>query len=219
MHFYAGWTNGLKISLPLHVCNTYNQETMTKVINIRGTYGSGKTTLARFLMDSYVNQQAQYINGRKRPLYYTLDHPNGGNPLAVLGSYETVCGGCDTITEIALIYDTVDFLQSNGYDVFYESLLLTADVNRTAQWYTNGWDLHIIYLNVPTQVCIDSVNARRRAKDPNATDVDTKNLLLKIQGCKSSRKSLEARGVPCYLLDRVAAFQKTLDLLGVQNLL
>jgi len=192
---------------------------MTKVINIRGTYGSGKTTLARFLMDSYVNKQTHFIDGRKRPLYYTFDHPGGGNPLAVIGSYETICGGCDTITEIALIYDTVDFLQANGFDVFYESLLLTADVNRTAGWHVKGWDLHIIYLDVPTQVCIDSVNARRRAKDPSATDVNTKNLLLKIQGCASSRKSLIARGVPCYLLDRAAAFQKCLELLEVESLL
>jgi hypothetical protein len=191
---------------------------MTKVINIRGTYGSGKTTLARFVMDNYPNQQPQYIAGRKRPLYYTHDHPTGGNPLAVIGSYETVCGGCDTITEVALIFDTVDYLQANGYDVLYESLLMTADVGRTAGW-AEKWNLHIIYLDVPTQVCIDSVNSRRRAKDPTAKDVDTKNLLAKIQGCRSSSKSLTARGVACEWLDRAAAFHRVLELLETENLL
>lgn len=187
------------------------------IINIRGTYGSGKTTLARFVMDSYLNMQPHYMEGRKRPLYYTFDHPEGGAPLAVVGSYETVCGGCDTIQDVSVIFDTVTFLSSEGFDVFYESLLLTADCQRTIDHYNAGWDLHVIYLDVPTQVCLDSVNMRRRAKNPNATDVDPKNLLNKMQGCKSSQRTLERNGVPCYLLDRAAAFSKVLELLKVKG--
>lgn len=98
----------------------------------------------------------------------------------------------------------------------YESLLLTADVNRTAGWAAK-WDLEIIYLDVPTRVCIDSVNMRRRAKDPTATDVNPKNLLSKIAGCVSSRRSLMERGVTCHLLDRASAFHKCLELLNITS--
>jgi len=189
------------------------------IINLRGTYGSGKTTIARFVMDSYLNHQKHFQEGRKRPLYNTFDHPNGGNPLAVVGSYETICGGCDTISDTSMIFDTITFLSEAGYDVLYESLLLTADCGRTIKHFQAGWNLHVIYLDVPTMVCFDSVNQRRRAKDPHAVDVDPKNLLGKVQSCKSSKKNLDRNGVPTYLLDRAAAFTKCLELLNVDSIL
>ncbi len=191
---------------------------MNTIVTLRGTYGSGKTTIARFVMDQYLNQQAHFMDGRKRPLYYTFDHPEGGTPLAVVGSYETVCGGCDTITDTQMVFDTIDFLKDD-YDVMYESLLLTADCGRTVKFFQSGWNLHVIYLDVATQVCLDSVNMRRRAKDPQALDVNPKNLLGKVAACASSRKNLERNGVPTYYLDRPAAFLKALELFNITSLL
>lgn len=188
------------------------------IINIRGTYGSGKTTLARFVMDNYLDGHAHYVPGRKRPLYYTFTHPNGGTPLAVIGSYETVCGGCDTIGEIKDIFETIDFLRED-HDVLYESLLLTADCARTIKYYQSGWNLQVIYLDVPTQVCLDSVNQRRRAKDPQAADVDPKNLLAKVDSCRSSQKNLDRNGVPTHLLNRAEAFIKCAELLNLPSIL
>lgn len=188
------------------------------IVNLRGTYGSGKTTIARFVMDNYLNPTKHFMEGRKRPLYYTFDHPDGGTPLAVIGSYETVCGGCDTITDTQMVFDTIDFLKDD-HDVLYESLLLTADCGRTIKYAQSGWDLHVIYLDVPTMVCLQSVNQRRRAKDPQATDVDPKNLLQKVSSCKSSKRNLDRNGVPTYLLDRASAFHKCLELLKVSSIL
>lgn len=193
---------------------------MNTIINIRGTYGAGKTTLVRFVMDAYINKQAHYMPGRKQPIYYTLDHPNGGNQLAVVGSYETVCGGCDTIPETKLIFETVEYLSNEGYDVLYESVIITGNVGYTVDNCTkNAWNLQVIYLDTPVQVCIDSVNQRRQAKYPGKVDIDPKNLLSKYASCKSSQRTLNTHGVPTYLLSRADAFIKTMELLGVESVL
>jgi hypothetical protein len=190
------------------------------IINIRGTYGSGKTTLARNLMAHYDAVEPVFIDGRKRPLYYTMEHPAGGPPLAVLGSYETVCGGCDTITDVNQVFSTVDFLHEQGFDVFYESLLLTADVGRTRDAFLRGWPLQIIALDVPMDVCVASVNQRRWARNPELPPVPTKNLESKYKGVLSSIRSLRANpGVPCHHLGREAALAKALELFNVPTLL
>lgn len=190
------------------------------VITIRGTYGSGKTTLARSIMATYTNEQKFYMPKRTRPLYHTFDHPSGGRPLAVLGSYETVCGGCDTIGDNDTIFQTINYLLAEDYDVLYESIMLAGNIGHTVRHFKeSNWDLHVIYLDVPVSVCLDSVNQRRRAKDPDASDVNPKNLLGKAASCKSSRLTLQTHNVPTYLLDRSAAFVKCLELLQVETLL
>lgn len=188
------------------------------VINLRGTYGSGKTTLARTIMGMYHNVQSHTIEGRKRPLYYTMDHPNSGNPLALIGSYETTCGGCDTINDTKLIFDTVDFLQAHGFDVLYESLLLTADVGRTYDYFTRGWPLNIVLLDLDEDTCIAGVMERRKAVG-NYKPLNPKNLRQKITGCKSSCKTLEGRGVPVFRLNRQQALDKVCDMLNLPNIL
>ena len=189
------------------------------IITLRGTYGSGKTTLARFIMDTHVNEEKHYQKGRTRPLYHTFDHPNGGNPLAVVGSYETVCGGCDTIGDNATIFETVDYLQSEGYNVLYESIMLTGNIGHTVRWFQTGWNLQVVYLDVPVPMALASVNQRRREKDPDAVDVNPKNLLGKAASCRSSYVTLQTHHVPVHLLDRAAAYTKCLELLEVDSVL
>lgn len=186
-----------------------------RVINIRGTYGSGKTFLARRVMETYGEGTPHFIDGRKRPLFYTFPHPDGGKPLAVIGSYETVCGGCDTIGDADTIFNSVNSLQLNGYDVFYESLMLTADVGRTSGGFlVEGWDLHIIHLETSVEDCIAGVYARR-ADRGDTRELDPKNLLSKVSSAASSAKTLAGYGVPVYRLDRDAAFYQVLKLLDI----
>lgn len=185
------------------------------VLNFRGTYGAGKTHLARRIMDLYHNQTPHFIEGRKKPLFYTFDHPMGGNQLAVVGSYETVCGGCDTIPNADQIFNTIGSLQLNGYDVMYESLMLTADVGRTSgAFLVDGWNLHVIHLQTTTEECIAGVMSRR-ADRGDVRPLDPKNLLIKVSSAASSVKTLESYGVPVYRLTREQAFYQATKLLNI----
>lgn len=191
---------------------------MEHIINIRGTYGSGKTVLARRIMEAYTDRTPHFVEGRKKPLYYTFKHPLGGVPLAVVGSYETVCGGCDTITDSQLVFDLVDSLFNQGFNVLYESLLLTADVGRTQFHFEQmGWPLTIIMLDLPEQLCIDSVNQRRRARG-QMEPVNPRNLLAKCGSVRSSCKTLAKAGVPVVATDRDGAFAAIAEILELPDL-
>lgn len=161
------------------------------IINIRGTSGSGKSHLVREVMEQCTDRVPEFVEGRKRPLYYTMRQPNG-RTLAVVGHYETACGGCDTITKLDDIYSTVRMCADAGYDVLFEGLLISAEVNRAAA-LSEGQDMLVIGLTqVPLEVCVDSVNARRRAKDPDKPPVNPKNTEAKWKQTRRACDRLEA---------------------------
>lgn len=169
------------------------------IVNIRGTSGSGKSTLVRQIMDLYEPRQPQFIEGRKRPTHYVLGRKDGGRDggrdLAVLGHYETTCGGCDTIPEMEQIFQLARFCHRAGYDVIFEGLLISADFNRTFALHQDGFPLLVAHLDLDLQLCLDSVNARRRAKDPTKPNVKVKNTHSKHVGSRRSVDRLRIAGV------------------------
>lgn len=175
------------------------------IINIRGTSGSGKSHLVRSVMSNCLNRVAVFVEGRKRPLYYTMQQPNG-KTLAVIGHYETPCGGCDTIPSMDRIYDTVKYCDDKGWDVLYEGLLISAEVNRAVE-LGKLVNLVVIELKLPLQECIDSVNARRWAKNPDKPGVNPKNTEAKWKQTSRSIERIGDAGVECHTLNRTDAFK------------
>lgn len=177
------------------------------IINIRGTSGSGKSTLVRNVMALYNQKLNVKQSGRKQPIGYILSNKDsysmaGKAPLALVGHYETDCGGCDTIANMDEIYENVRQAHKAGMDVLYEGLLISADANRVIALHTDGFPVRVVALNTPLDVCLDSVNHRRRnnamAKGREYKgDVNPKNTTSKFAGVKSSMKRIEAAGIPC----------------------
>lgn len=169
------------------------------IINIRGTSGSGKTHLARQIMDQYATRVAYRREGRKQPIGYVYGRGDQGRPLAVVGHYETTCGGCDTIPKMEEIFELVRQSAEQGFDVLFEGLLISADVNRHVELHewceANGHELMVLALTTPIDQCLDSVNARRRAKNPDKPPVKEKNTISKFNGVKKSLERLREAGV------------------------
>ena len=139
---------------------------MPKLINIRGTSGAGKTTLARAIMDAYGARTSYRIEGRKQPIGYLFKHPNGGRDLAVIGHYESDCGGCDTISlGFETIFGLVRQNYEAGHDVLFEGLLISGDVRHYKALFEDvGEDLNTVYLHVDYDTCVASINKRRQDK-------------------------------------------------------
>ena len=178
------------------------------IINIRGTSGSGKSTLIRKVLENYGAKTAYKEEGRKQPIGYVYKHKNPELPsLAVIGHYETPCGGCDTIPNMEKIFSLVREAHKAGHDVIYEGLLISADIKRTAELLAEGLPLIIVALSTPIELCLESINLRRRAKDPNKPDVPAKNTISKHKGVQNSVKKLQALGARVAWCDRNVALQ------------
>jgi hypothetical protein len=189
------------------------------IINIRGTSGSGKSTLARMVMALYESRVRVRAPDRRQPIGYVYIRPEGARPsLAVVGHYETPCGGADTVPSLDKVFSLVRESAALGYDVLFEGLLVSAEFNRTAALLDLAplHQLHVVHLDLPLQMCLDSVNARRQAKSPGKGGVNPKNTMSKHQGARSSSRRLAAAGVPVHSFDnREAAYDKVRELLAV----
>lgn len=174
------------------------------IINLRGTSGSGKSTLVRKIMELYGAPVRVKVEGRRQPLMYICpmdSHPS----LAVIGHYETPCGGCDTIPSLDRVYELVEQAHQRGYDVLYEGLLVSAEVNRCIALAQRA-PLVVVALDVPLELCLESVNARRRARDPEKPDVNPKNTISKHRAVQTAARRLREAGVDTHVCtDRESA--------------
>lgn len=183
------------------------------VLNVRGTSGSGKSTLIRGLLDRYPEREPFYIEGRKRPLYYVLSGAKDLPDIAVVGHYETACGGCDTITHLDTILETVRKL-AQTYPVVFEGLLVSAEFKRTlALKDEHGLDLSVFHIEIPLEQCVESVNARRREKNPDAPDVNPKGTENKWKVTRRTCERLREARVRVFEGNRAACAQAVLEVL------
>lgn len=190
------------------------------IYNIRGTSGSGKTHLARSIMALFPKQTPVYqksgaihpltgevMKDRKQPMGYVLEHPNREKPLYVLGHYNTACGGADTLKGHDYMYYTVQEAHSRGYDVLFESLLLSVEANRALELgKLFGDTVQFIQLTTPVEECIASINQRRLNKNAEAEPVNEDGTRSKYRGSFKIADRLDAQGNKVHRLTRDEAF-------------
>jgi adenylate kinase family enzyme len=159
------------------------------IVNLRGTSGSGKTTVVRGLMEKYPAIEPLMVaddKGKEKIHGYECRMANfPGNPpnLYVVGSYKNVCGGCDGIKTQDEICDRVRKYAgmmivegSNGLDetyrqchVVFEGLLISHLYSRYLNLDREMVKTHAqhtiwAFLDTPEQVCVDRVSARREQR-------------------------------------------------------
>ncbi len=159
------------------------------VIQIRGTSGSGKSTVMKNVMNAG-EWNAVYTPGRKRPLYYksvAADWPS----TVVLGHYDTPCGGCDTIGSARAVYDLIQKIEGAAV-ILCEGLLLSEDV----KWSSQLPDLKVIYLLTPLEQCLRQIEGRRKAAG-NDKPLNPHNTSNRIGVIERSRLKLLEKGIEC----------------------
>jgi len=129
------------------------------LINIRGTSGSGKSTLVRKVMDK-IGVRAPYQSpGKRKPLIkgYAL---NGG--IAVVGRYETACGGCDTIKTQDEIEELVRKYHKEMAHVIWEGLLVCSSYGRWSIVDDEIGPTQWVFLDTPYEQCLTNILIRRK---------------------------------------------------------
>lgn len=165
------------------------------IIKLHGTSGSGKTTVARKLIESAATKKDLPNLGR-RPSGYELWIDGLQRPLYVLGPYETVCGGLDALGEAD---DHIRLLLEYGPKghVFYEGLLQSGFYGRIGAASEQFGDDHVFaFLDTPIDLCIERIKARRLARG-NTTPLNPENTIDKFQAIARLKWKLDnAVGVP-----------------------
>lgn len=174
------------------------------IINIRGTSGSGKSTIIRHLLDEGTDMARFKMPFRKQPYGYSFTHPHLNGRIAVPGHYESACGGCDTLPSYDSIFDRVREGQANCDHVIFEGLLVSEEVKRTQQLHDDGFDLRVILLETPVEVCLASIRARREARG-DTRPLKEDNTRNRVATIERSCKKLEDAGVKVFRTDRDGA--------------
>lgn len=185
-----------------------------RIINLRGTSGSGKTYIVKRIMELYATKTPHMIERRKQPIGYTLTRPDG-NPLFLAGHYEGACGGCDNLSQgLDYIYGLIHEATARGEDVMFEGLIVASDVLRCIELkQRHGHELMVIGLNTSLPDCLAGVQQRRDARG-DTRPLSSKNTEAKFKALIPQRIRFKDAGIDFRLLDRAAALNACLGFLG-----
>jgi len=152
------------------------------VINIRGTSGSGKTTAVRQLLNLCGVQTQCLMDGKVLATSVVL--PNG-IPLFAIGSYASVCGGCDTMHTQDMICSVPRYYSQFGHVVF-EGMIFSSTWARYAalndEFVHMGIEYVWLYLDTPLEMCLENVRRRRAARGVAKKEFNPTNTISKYHG-------------------------------------
>lgn len=184
------------------------------MINLRGTGGSGKSTIVRKVMESFTSRTPAFQTSRRQPISYLLQR-NGVPDLRVLGHYETACGGCDTITSPDRVYELIEESYRAGENVLFEGIIIGDDVRRLVELHRKT-KVKVIALNTPMADCLAGIQARRDERG-DERPLDPKNTVSRNERLKKIMSRLRDSNVDATWMNRADALFTCLHELGLMT--
>lgn len=135
-------------------------ECRTVIISLRGTSGSGKSTMVRDVVSRYARHREWYEDGRKKPLYTVHGRNRRGNCLVVPGHYEIANGGIDTLRTMDDAYRIARWANGQAFDVLMEGKNMSDGVYNLNELITDGLDCRVVHIDIPIEEAIISVRER-----------------------------------------------------------
>lgn len=169
---------------------------MEKLIQIRGTSGSGKTWVMNQLLEKLGPFEPSYIPKRKKPLFYS-----NSQDVVILGHYESACGGCDNIGSAAKVYELImnmsgGTFHGNERTFICEGLLLSEDTKWTLKLNSALFNTSVYYLSTDIESCIQQIISRRKEAG-NEEPLNESNTRNRVRVIERSKEKLVNYGVYC----------------------
>lgn len=163
-----------------------------KLVNVRGTNGSGKSSIAFSFIntDPDVFELTYTVNGREKVIATVC--PN--YKWLFLGTYRTKCGGMDSYHTVEQTSDSLELLYSLPYHILMEGVIASTIYSSYAALFERlneelfHRDLIIYTILPPVEVCCDRVQARNGGKPVKQKLIHNKWNMVR----NSSRKFDEA---------------------------
>lgn len=186
------------------------------LINLRGSHGSGKTTIVRKVMAEYPKRKAVYLeSGRRIPIGYICKKA-GHTTLFVPGSYEhPVSGGCDNVQKVDLIYGTIKKYAKKGYNVLFEGIVAQHSTPNIIL-LNERYKVRVVVIDISAEKALKGVRSRRKKR--NETEkFNPANTIKETAAVLSSSRRLKSAGVKVkFAKTRSDALDKVLDLLELR---
>lgn len=200
---------------------------MSTILNIRGTNGSGKSSLVRQLMQHLGTNDLFKFDGK--PAGYRFTRPDGQR-IFVLGKYTTACGGLDSTFSYKNAADDVilciDLLAEKG-DVICEGVVAMSSYgfarlsNLATSQEQKGNQVIFALLDTPLEVCIQRTQARRAAKaalnGKEPKPFNPENLSAKWHSTHKDQRRLAGAGYDCRTLPYQDPLPTLLQWLGLMD--
>jgi hypothetical protein len=142
------------------------------ILQIRGTSGSGKTTMVKHLLKQIVPTVVEWSENKKRARVYAGKYL--GHKIFILGDYTIGAGGCDTIPKIEQVIDLVDRYATKYPEaiVVFEGLLLAHSWGAMGEYAHAKFGERYInaFLDTPEDTCLARVLHRRQQKSGGDTN-------------------------------------------------
>jgi cytidylate kinase len=172
------------------------------ILDIRGTNGSGKSTIVHDLIRKYGAEESATEAGTP----FTLIH--APVPICAVGRYRTQCGGADGITKQDDIQRAIERLveEEAGHVIVEGSIVATVFTRWLNLANSVPVDYDFMFLDTPVEACIQRVIERR---GPEAKIFDPhKTLIPRYNAIRRVRSKLAQAGANVYDLDHTRALEQ-----------
>jgi hypothetical protein len=187
---------------------------MSTIVAIKGTNGSGKSSVVRALI-AHLGKAAT-LRFNNQDAGYRCQY--GERAIFVLGKYRSACGGLDSSFSYKGAADDlllcIDKLAAKGHVLCEGVIAITSygfgRVTRFADKQKRKGN-HMIFANIdtPAELCIERVRQRRREAG-NPKPFDPEKLLHKYESVLRSQEKLRAAGYDARVLPHEEPLQTLL---------
>lgn len=180
---------------------------MSTILNLRGTSGAGKSTVAHTILKMFAWKIVEWGGASgKKPMVYEVTLRAGKPPLFIFGGYRTQCGGCDGITDYSTIVPLLLSKYAPKGHILFEGLLISGgygNIGRSmALAERKGHHTSIFaLLDTPLELCLKRIGERRLLRG-KMEPLNPKNTEQKHKAARNTQEKLIREGSHnCVMID------------------